>query len=187
MRKRWFIPPAASVLLFLPSCSNIGGSLADHPSGTGPFDARGNYVEAWADNPSQWRRSSQPQVRDPEPDAPVLASNTPPPPVVTPSPRPVSTTTTVINTRPQQPRTPTTTASKPKPAVTSAAVQKPKPKPVASKPAPKPSSSSRHTVRKGDTLYGIAKRYGTSVTAIQKANRMSGTVIRPGQSLVIPR
>lgn len=187
MRMRWFFPPAASVLLFLPSCTNTGGILADHPTGTGPFDSRGNYIEAWADNPSQWRRSSQPQTRDPEPDAPVLVSNTPAPAVPTATPsRPVSSTTTVLNTRPQPPRTsPSTAVARPKPAVTSAAAPKPKPKPVAAKP--KPAASSRHTVRKGDTLYGIAKRYGTSVGAIQKANRISGTMIRPGQALVIPR
>ena len=36
-------------------------------------------------------------------------------------------------------------------------------------------------------LYNIAKRYGTTVGAIQKANGISGAMIRPGQSLAIPR
>lgn len=42
------------------------------------------------------------------------------------------------------------------------------------------------TVKSGDTLSGLAKRYGTSVNAIKKANKMSGTTIRKGQKLRIP-
>ncbi|MDB6079738.1 MAG: lytic transglycosylase [Akkermansiaceae bacterium] len=62
-----------------------------------------------------------------------------------------------------------------------------KPKPVAVKVKPKPATSSRYAVRQGDSLYAIAKRYGTTASAIQKANGMSGTTIRPGQSLTIPK
>jgi membrane-bound lytic murein transglycosylase D len=47
--------------------------------------------------------------------------------------------------------------------------------------------TTRHTVRSGENLYNIAKRYGTTVGAVQKANGIKGSVIRPGQSLVIPR
>jgi LysM repeat protein len=54
------------------------------------------------------------------------------------------------------------------------------------KPKPKP-SSGRYTVKKGDSLYVIAQRNKTSVAALQKANNISGSLIRPGQSLVIPR
>ena len=74
--------------------------------------------------------------------------------------------------------------AKPKPKPRPVVKPKPKPKPKPVKVTPK---ITRHTVRKGDSLYAIAKRYGTSVGAIQKANRIKGTVIRPGQSLVIPR
>ncbi|MEL6288193.1 MAG: LysM peptidoglycan-binding domain-containing protein [Pseudomonadota bacterium] len=42
------------------------------------------------------------------------------------------------------------------------------------------------TVAKGDTLYGISRRYGVSVGAIQSANNMRGTAIRLGQKLIIP-
>ncbi|MGY8640955.1 MAG: LysM peptidoglycan-binding domain-containing protein [Verrucomicrobiales bacterium] len=44
-----------------------------------------------------------------------------------------------------------------------------------------------HTVQKGDTLYGLSRRYGTSVTAIQSANGISGTTIGLGQTLQIPQ
>jgi membrane-bound lytic murein transglycosylase D len=44
-----------------------------------------------------------------------------------------------------------------------------------------------HTVRSGDSLYSIARRYGSSVSAISQANGLSGSLIRPGQTLIVPR
>ncbi len=44
-----------------------------------------------------------------------------------------------------------------------------------------------HTVREGDSLYVIARKYGSSVSAIRQANGLRGSLIRPGQSLVVPR
>ncbi|WP_457638322.1 septal ring lytic transglycosylase RlpA family protein [Oceanithermus sp.] len=43
-----------------------------------------------------------------------------------------------------------------------------------------------YVVVAGDTLYGIAGRYGVSVEAIQQANGLSGTTIHPGMRLRIP-
>lgn len=43
-----------------------------------------------------------------------------------------------------------------------------------------------YTVKRGDTLYGIAEKTGTSTEAISRANRLSGTVIHPEQVLYIP-
>ncbi|MEL7543664.1 MAG: LysM peptidoglycan-binding domain-containing protein [Pseudomonadota bacterium] len=42
------------------------------------------------------------------------------------------------------------------------------------------------TVVKGDTLYGIARRTGVSVSAIKSANALAGNSIRIGQRLIIP-
>lgn len=42
-----------------------------------------------------------------------------------------------------------------------------------------------HTVQKGDTLYSIAHKYGTSVQALQQANNLSGDVIKVGQVLTV--
>ncbi len=44
----------------------------------------------------------------------------------------------------------------------------------------------RHRVRRGDTLSTIARRNRVSVSAIQRANNIRGTLIRPGQDLMIP-
>ena len=52
--------------------------------------------------------------------------------------------------------------------------------------APSAPSARYYTVQKGDTLYRISKNHGTSVAAIQDANNISGTLIRPGEQLVIP-
>jgi membrane-bound lytic murein transglycosylase D len=43
-----------------------------------------------------------------------------------------------------------------------------------------------HTVVAGETLYGIARRYGVTVAAIREANEMETDQVRTGQRLVIP-
>ena len=48
-------------------------------------------------------------------------------------------------------------------------------------------TAKRHKVRRGETLSTIARKYRTSVRAIQRENRMGrSTVVRTGQSLRIP-
>ena len=54
------------------------------------------------------------------------------------------------------------------------------------RPGSGPTESNVHVVRRGDTLSGIAKKYGTSVAAIQQANRLRGSIIYVGQRLKIP-
>ncbi|MFQ5665657.1 MAG: transglycosylase SLT domain-containing protein [Candidatus Binatia bacterium] len=45
----------------------------------------------------------------------------------------------------------------------------------------------RHRVKRGQTLSGIAKRYGTTVRAIQRRNRLrDASRVRAGQTLLIP-
>jgi membrane-bound lytic murein transglycosylase D len=43
-----------------------------------------------------------------------------------------------------------------------------------------------HEVRPGDTLGALARRYGTTVAALQAANNLSGTNIRVGAQLKVP-
>lgn len=50
------------------------------------------------------------------------------------------------------------------------------------------SSSRMHRVKAGDTLWGIAKRYGVSVAALRRANALGpSSHLRIGQRLKIPR
>lgn len=53
--------------------------------------------------------------------------------------------------------------------------------------ARKAGKEAEHIIARGDTLSGIAERYNVSVASIKDANRLSGSVIRVGQRLVIPR
>lgn len=158
-----WLPTFCVLILILTGCTN-DPSLANDPLGTGPFDANGNYVEKWADDPSKWTKPSNRHQSD---DLPVVAKNEEPPANASPiAPGGVS-------------------RSKPSPVPT---VSTPKPTPVVVKPKPKPKpKTTRYTVKKGDTLSGIASRYGSSVSKIRSANGISGSLIRPGQSLVVPR
>lgn len=45
----------------------------------------------------------------------------------------------------------------------------------------------RHTVRRGESLGTIAQRYGTSVNELRRLNHLKGTMIHPGQKLVVRR
>lgn len=53
-------------------------------------------------------------------------------------------------------------------------------------PPPAPGSGAVHTVRKGDSLFKIAKQYGTTPDAVKKSNSLKSDVIHPGQKLNIP-
>lgn len=57
-----------------------------------------------------------------------------------------------------------------------------KPKPVA-KPKPR---MRTHRVKRGETLYAIAKKYGVTVKQLQKANNISGAHLSVGQRIKIP-
>lgn len=45
---------------------------------------------------------------------------------------------------------------------------------------------ARHVISRGETLSGIAQRYGVSMRAIKAANSMAGNQVRIGQVLMIP-
>jgi LysM repeat protein len=171
---------------FLPSCSVDGtGSssfVSSHPTNTGPFDSRGNYIEDWADSPEHWNRPSRPATMLASVDEPprIAAHEQPPMDAVpiasnAPAPRPVARTSNTGSST-------VVVAAKPRPQ----AAAKPTPKPAA-KPAPKKPATVRYTIRKGDTLSAIAKRHGSTVGAIQRTNGIKGTLIHPGKVLVIPK
>ncbi len=48
-------------------------------------------------------------------------------------------------------------------------------------------SYSIYTIQKGNTLWGIGKKYGVSVEKLMKVNKLKSSLIYPGQQLVIPK
>ena len=48
-------------------------------------------------------------------------------------------------------------------------------------------SNKRHTISRGETLSGIAQKYGVSMRSIKSVNAMASNQIRIGQVLNIPR
>ena len=52
-------------------------------------------------------------------------------------------------------------------------------------PASRPSPPSVYTVRRGDTLWGIAQRHGISPHMLRQANGLSSPRIYPGQALLV--
>jgi len=162
------IPLLLAVATIFTSCSGSSGSPTYNPA-VGPFDENGNYVEAWADNPPK-RNSDRRVASNPKPVSRPAAVATVQPITVPPPPAPVA-----VAPRP--------VAVAPRPvAVTQPIVRTPQP--VVST---QPTSTSRHTVTRGDTLYGLARKYGTTVSAIKKANGISGSTIITGRSYIIPR
>lgn len=194
MHSRWLYLPAASLFAVFTSCTNTATTGGGGTGSVGPFDARGNYVEAWADNPSKWRKG-QNEIVEAQPDRPAADVPVVPPTIIAANatPKPVETRTTTVY-RPKtttvsnpKPRTGSTASSSSKPKSKTAVVVKPKVKPKAVAKSKPKSKSTRHTVRSGDSLYAIAKRYGTTASAVQKANGIKGSTIRPGQTLTIPK
>lgn len=208
------------LLAVLASCTSnelaSSGGSTYQPSGTGPFDSRGNYIESWADTPSKWHRRSTPKpppsTAAPKVEPPLLASNEPATPggSIAP-PEPVKASTLAKGPKPaaatntSETVKKTTSSSEPKPKTTAATSESAKPKSTAGaedsskpKPKPKPKSSSsgtkskksgpvRVTVKPGDSLWSLAKKHHTTVAAIQKANGLKGDMIRDGKKLIIPR
>lgn len=52
--------------------------------------------------------------------------------------------------------------------------------------SPSAKKTNTHTIAAGDTLWLISKKYGISVESLKKANNLTGDIIYPGQTLVIP-
>jgi len=149
-------------LPLLTQCSSLTTPPAN--AVTGPFDSRGNYVEAWADSPDKWHRPSAP-------------ANSP------------SAAPTLVTYEPTN--QPVITAAKPKPNISPSTTIKPQRKTtvtVAAKPKPKPKPAVvRYTIKRGDTLGRIASNQGVSLTALRRANGISGDIIHPGRTLTIPK
>ncbi len=57
---------------------------------------------------------------------------------------------------------------------------------IPSKTGTNPNNLFMYTVQKGDTLYGIARKYNTTVNAIQNLNYLKNTTLQVGQTIRIP-
>ena len=188
MKSVLWLPSSCALFLFLNSCAN---KTPDVGPGTGPYDSAGNYREDWADDPSKWRKPGS-RSQQPADDLPMIAKNEQPPananplaPQVSANPKPAVTKVQSAPRETTRPRETVKRTEEPKVVAT-----KPKPKPTVAKAKPKAKpkpKSTRYIVKSGDSLSRIAARNGSSVSAIQRANGISGTLIRPGQSLVIPK
>ena len=87
--------------LLLPSCvsNSTGSNPGRHPSGIGPFDRNGNYVEAWADTPSKWGKKSSFSMASnsaADTDTPAVARNEEPPADAVPLPASGSSSTQMV-------------------------------------------------------------------------------------------
>ncbi|GAP62020.1 hypothetical protein ARMA_0443 [Ardenticatena maritima] len=115
----------------------------------------------------------------------------------TPTPRPTRTATrapvptatatphatSAPTTTPTPTMTPTETPSATPTALPPTATPTPTPTPtVAATPTP-----FVYVVQQGDTLLGIAQRFGVTVEDLRLANRLTSDILRIGQELIIPR
>lgn len=88
------------------------------------------------------------------------------------------------------PAAPTQNYTAPAPAAPTAPAYTPPAAPAYTPPAAPANNyggTTSHVVSKGDTLYSLSRRYGTTVAAIQAANGINDTTIVLGNTLNIPR
>ncbi len=171
-------------VIFLTQCSSGGRDVQKKSNGEfqadhGPFDSQGNYIESWADNPPKRkykgstvrsRRSSSTTKKS----APAKSTSKPSPrPKISPKIRPKTKSTYKPANRSKSKTKSTSNPNKPTP----------KPKKI----TPKAKPPVMHTVSKGDTVYGLARKYGANPNSIIKVNRISNGRINVGQRLIIPR
>ncbi|MFN0130627.1 MAG: LysM peptidoglycan-binding domain-containing protein [Verrucomicrobiales bacterium] len=192
-RASWFLPVLAATLMSCTSPSqkmDLAPELIATPShrmsrSEYPFDASGRYIDAWAaegairhgrfintDRTEDGRTDDDPPERRPLPPPPTASTTTSKPPA--------SGSRTPPRSAASKP--PATKPSASKPTTTKSNASKP--------PAKKPAASKRstsHTVKRGDSLSTLSRRYGVSVQAIKKANNLKSDRIIDGRKLVIPK
>jgi len=191
MKPVFWISASCVLVMALASCTNFGGGpgmgSGFQQAGTGPFDENGNYVEAWADNPSKWRKSGG--ARSPHElgtdEIPRIAKSEQPPQ----NSIPLYPSTLISRSKSTgvKPKVELAKAAAAKSSVKSATKTTGKTTTAKASPAKSPTKSTRYVIKQGDSLSSIASRMGCSVAALKSANGISGTAIRAGRSLTIPR
>jgi len=165
--------------LVLPSCvsnNTTGINPGKHPSGIGPFDRNGNYVEAWADTPSKWGKKSKFSMASnsasaADTDTPSVASNEEPPADAVPLPPSGSSSTQLVKaTSPTRKSSEVEVAAltKPKSKVIHDEEDEDRPKSTAKKPT---STKSKEAVAKNSKTKPTAKEL-----AATKAKAKSKTI-----------
>ena len=61
------------------------------------------------------------------------------------------------------------------------------PKPAKQKSGKRIRIKKTHVVKRGDSLYSISKKYGTTVDALKKVNRLKKEALQVGQKIKIPK
>jgi len=164
--------PLTLLMIGLSNCGSSGRTIevtktSGYQQNHGPFDSNGNYIEKWADNAPKrkyvWSKKTT-----------KYTSSSSSSSKYTPSSRSTSSyKTSKTSKKTYTPAKKSTYTSKKK--TTSKNI------------TPKVKPPIMHNVKKGDTLYALSRKYGASVSAIQKINKLKGTNIAIGQKLIIPR
>ena len=176
----------------------IQGSAATPPHSMShreyPFDSGGSYVSAWAaegersagrgeatsTDYQEWKSSHHgSETRSSASKERKTASTTKKKPSREPERTPLSPPIKITSTAPK--KTSAATSKK-----TPAVAAKSTPKKSTATPARKSATGGSYKVKKGDTLFSIARKSGSSVAKIKAANGLKSDNIRDGQSLKIP-
>jgi LysM repeat protein len=145
-----------------------------------PFDANGNYVTSWAAEggsavgPSDYKHTAS-HHDDPPPRRSVSTAQK----AITRSiPKKVE------DSPPK--KVASSTPAKKSTSASSSSTSKKSDSPPAKK-STGGGGSVKHTVKGSDSLYGLAKKYGTTVAKIKAANGLSSDMLRDGRTLTIPQ
>ena len=162
------LPSVPSVPAAAMAAPVVAAAAARAPSYTAPTATAARVAQA---------RASVASVKVPQPDRPAPGIRTrtvngQTVPILQPLPTDGITTSSV-------PTSPPTTNS--------ATASAPPAKPAGKGWQSNEGRGGRVTVKPGETLYNLSRRYGVPVKAIQKANGLTDTTVQAGQTILIPR
>ncbi|MDZ4290033.1 MAG: LysM peptidoglycan-binding domain-containing protein [Prosthecobacter sp.] len=169
MRSIVHLLPAFAVCALLTSCQNSQNSQKSGDPYVSNYGSDGGYHPY----PGQPGTVQSGGSYSPVPAAPSTPAYSKPPAPTPPPSDPYAFS---------PPSTPASAPASTAPRKTTASSSSTKPKPK----APAKKSSSSYKVVSGDTLYGIARKRGSTVAKIKAANNLTSDLIRPGQALKIP-
>lgn len=184
---RFSIAWSALFVIFLSSACSTSQRMVSEDRSTpsynprvGPFDSRGNYIERWADKKQRTNWFS----RSSEEDTRIAQNDVSPPVVISSHATPLAPIAKTTRTRVAAP----VKLAKKDPYKSKAHKKSSSSKKkVAKRKKPSYRAPLRYTVKKGDTLWSLSRRYKTTVAAIQRANGLKDSNIRVGKIILIPR